>query len=74
MARSGFGLGLELGLSMGFGDNGDGLQGARLQTGILARRGGWSKELERCTIAPLLVESFRLKVEAERDIWIIEHR
>lgn len=31
--------------------------------------GGWSRELERCTTAPLLVASLKLNVEAERDIW-----
>lgn len=30
--------------------------------------GGWSRELERCTAAPLLVESLKVSVEAERDI------
>lgn len=48
---------------------GRGLLGGRIQTEALALIGGWSRELERCTTAPLLVESVKLNVEAERDIW-----
>lgn len=46
-----------------------GLQGVRTQTGTLGLRGGWSRELERCTIVLLLAESLRVNVEADRDIW-----
>lgn len=46
-----------------------GVQGLRLHTGILGLTGAWSKELERWTTALLLVDSFRLNVEAERGIW-----
>lgn len=44
-----------------------GLQGVRTQTGARGR-GGWSRELERCTTAFLDEEPLRLKVEAERPI------
>lgn len=46
-----------------------GLQGTRKALGTRGLTGGWSRELERCTTAPLLVESLKLNVEAERDIW-----
>lgn len=45
-----------------------GLQGVRIQIGTLALTGGWSRELERWTMALLLPESLRLNVEAERAI------
>ena len=48
---------------------GAGPQGLRTQTDTLVLRGGWSRELERCTMALFLAESLKLKVEAERDIW-----
>lgn len=49
-----------------WGGVGVGLLGTRKVTRGLT--GGWSRELERCTAAPLLVESLKVTVEAERDI------
>lgn len=45
-----------------------GLLGARKLMATRGLTGGWSRELERCTAAPLLAESLKVSVEAERDI------
>lgn len=52
--------------SGGLGAAFSGLLGVRTQTGMRGR-GGWSRELERCTTA-FLAGPLRLNVEAERAI------